>query len=1206
MGLTKIAIQRPVFVLMLMLAALLMGYLSLKGMRVEQNPDVSFGAVTILTVYPGAGPEEVAELVSRRLEEAVSGVTGIREVTSSSQEGISSVVVSLDLGTDTNVALNDIRSKVDQVVNQLPDDAERPTVTKLDSGSQPVLYLSLSSEHMSSQELRDLADNVLEDRFAQIAGVGAATATGGDQREIQVRIRPDRLTAYGISAQDVLSAVRNSSQNLPAGRIVTGDQELAVRVPADYTKVEDILSTVISVRDNTQQNSQPKMVRLSDVATIEDTVIERRSYSRLGGKDSVSIVIQKTKEGNAVEISKAVEALTKQLGPQYGLTFTKTFDQATQIESSLEDMQISIILGIFLVTAIVYIFLHNFRGMLIVAIAIPLCIFTTFIAMRAFGFTLNNMTLLAVSLAVGVLVDDAIVVLENIYRHLKMGEDPRDAALNGRGEIGLAAIAITMADVVVFLPIAAMGGIVGQFFRPLALSFTATVLVSLFVSFVVTPMLASRWYRKGEDLEHPRGRFAVAFERGFGKFENLYRRVLEWALNHRWFVFIAGNVALFAVFMFIAGSFAPNPQGVLMMGNQPGPPMMLLQVALVIGLGVFGYQYAKQAFTPQARKRIYLVGSLALAVLLYVMTKGAMPLPLVVILGFVLSWSVMGIGFFIANIFKPKAKSRLIGNALLFGLIFPIAAFTGYSFGQWKQEAVFKGGFMPESDGGQVQIDVQLPPGSSLARTQKIVDQVEAIAAKHPQAKYVRSNVGSLGSGGFGDSGNQGAQYARIAVTLYDKEAIIGNKPGEKLRPANISDQKVAADLIKSIGRIPGANIMVSANSGQGFGAPIQMSFASEDRNLAIETAAAIERRLDAGAVKGVINAEISSKPGKPELRLRPDRTKLANYGLTVLDVASAMRLLYEGDDSTKLRVSGREYPVRVMLDPADRNDPETLNKLPVKFSNGRPIYLSSVVESVPGTSPDKIDRRNREDEVRLTADLLPGFAAATTQTEINQLIENEHLIPDGVKLKPLGQADAQAREMGFLLGALGLGLILVYMLLASLYDNLLYPLVIQMAQPQAFVGALLALMLTNKGLNIVGFIGLICLVGLVGKNAILLVDYTNTLRARGRNRHDALVEAGPTRLRPIMMTTLALVLGMMPVALAIGRGSEFRETIGIIIIGGISLSTILTLVVIPCSYTIFDDASIGLGKLLRRDKGEPIDRMPHSPMEPEGEPLVH
>ncbi len=500
MGLTKIAIQRPVFVLMLMMAAMLIGFISVRGMRVEQNPDVSFGAITILTPYPGAGPEEVAELVSRKLEEAVSGVAGIREVTSSSQEGISSVTVALEIGTNDNVALNDVRSKVDQVINQLPDGAERPTVTKLDSGTDPVLFYSLSSPKLSSLELRDLADNVLEDKFAQLPGVGAATANGGDQREIQIQIRPDRLVAYGISAGEVLNAVRNSSQNLPAGRIVQGDQEVSIRVPSDFTKLEDVLQTVISVRDNNQMSSQPKLVKLSDVATIKDTSVERRSYSRLAGKDSVSIVVQKTKEGNAVEISKAAEKLASQLGKQYDLTFTKTFDQATQIESSLEDLQISIALGILLVTAIVYIFLHNFRGMLIVAIAIPLCIFATFIAMRAFGFTLNNMTLLALSLAVGVLVDDAIVVLENINRHLKMGEDPRDAALNGRGEIGLAAIAITMADVVVFLPIGFMGGIVGQFFKPLALSFAACVAISLFVSFVVTPMLASRWYRKGEPV----------------------------------------------------------------------------------------------------------------------------------------------------------------------------------------------------------------------------------------------------------------------------------------------------------------------------------------------------------------------------------------------------------------------------------------------------------------------------------------------------------------------------------------------------------------------------------------------------------------------------------------------------------------------------------------------------------------------------------
>jgi multidrug efflux pump subunit AcrB len=1214
-GLTKIAIQRPVFVLMLMLGAILIGYLSLKGMRVEQNPDVSFGTVIVSTIYPGAGPEEVAELVSRRIEESVSGISGLREVTSSSQEGVSLVTVALELGTNVDVALNDIRSKIDQITNQLPDGVERPTITKLDAGSQPVLYYSLSSPTLSSLELRDLADNVLQDRFGQIPGVGAATAGGGDQREIQIQIKPDRLLAYGIGASDVLNAVKASSQNLPAGRIVQGDQEVAVRVPSDFTKLSDIAGTVITVRDQNQMNAPPKMVRLSDVAEIKDASIERRNYSRLEGKDSVIIVLQKTKEGNAVEISQAAEALATQLGKQYNLTFTKTFDQADQIKSSLEDLQISIALGVLLVTLIVYIFLHNFRGMLIVAIAIPLCIFATFIAMSLFGFTLNNMTLLAVSLSVGVLVDDAIVVLENIYRHLKMGEDPKDAALNGRGEIGLAAIAITLADVVVFLPIANMGGIVGQFFRPLALSFAAAVVVSLGVSFVVTPMLASRWYRKGENAEHATGWFAKGFEAGFGKLEGFYRRVLQWALNHRWFVFISGNVVLFAVFMFIAGSFAPDVASVFMTPQGPGPGIMLMTVALVIGIGVLGLNYWPKVLSGKVRARIFLgffalgflmmtaptlIGALSQAHGFFGMViAGVITLAMGLIKGFFVGLAmwfvVMGVIGVFANLIKPRTRTRLIGSALLFGLVFPFASLVGHFYAQWKQGAVFNFQFMPNSDGGQVAIDIQLPPGSSLAKTQRVVDRVEQIAQSHPDARYVLSQVGTLGSGGFGDSGNQGSQYAKVSVTLFDKKAIIGNEPGAKLRTR--SDEAVAADLIQMIGRIPGADLKIAASAAQGFGAPIQMSFASENRNAAIETAAAIKRRLDTGVIKGVINAEVSSKPGKPELRIIPDRIRLANYGMTVAEVAGAMRLLYEGDDSTKLRVSGREYPVRVMMDVAERNDPDTINKLPVKFSNGNPIYLSSVVGTTGGTSPDKIDRRNREEEVRLTANLLPGFSAGSVQAQIDALIQKESLIPEGVKLKPLGQADATARETGYLFGALGLGFVLVYMLLASLYDNLLYPLIIQLAQPQAFVGALLALIITDKSLNIVGFIGLICLVGLVGKNAILLVDYANTLRARGRSRHDALVEAGPTRLRPIMMTTLALILGMLPVALAIGRGSEFRETIGIIIIGGISLSTLLTLVVIPCAYTIFDDASIGLGKLLRR--GEPDDEGPMLPVSP-------
>ncbi len=1211
MGLTKIAIQRPVFVLMLMLAVLLIGNMSLQSMRLEQNPDVAFGNINIITVYPGAGPEEVAELVSRKLEEAVSGVNGLREVTSSSQEGVSIVNVQLELGTDVDVALNDLRSKVDAVVNELPDGIERPTITKIDSGSQPVIYYSLSSKTMSVLELRDLADKVFADRFAQLAGVGAATATGGDQREIQIQIRPDRLSAYGIGAIDVLNAVRSSSQNLPAGRIVQGDQETSVRVRSDFTTLEDVQGASITVRDQTNPNSQPKMVPLTDVATIKDASVERRSYSRLGGEDSVVLVIQKSKEGNAVQISHAATNLVKQLGDQYGVTFTKTFDQATIIESSVEDLVIAIIVGIVLVTAIVYIFLHDFRGMLIVAIAIPLCIFATFIAMNIMGFTLNNMSLLAVSLAVGVLVDDAIVVLENIYRHLKMGEDPRDAALNGRAEIGLAAIAIALADVVVFLPIGFMGGIVGQFFRPLALSFAACVLVSLMVSFVVTPMLASRWYRKGEDVEHAKGWFAIGFEKGFGWFTNGYRRVLEWALNHRWFVFISGAVVLFAVFMFIAGSMTPTfemifkvPSPIPGEPDKPGPSVMMMLMAVIIGIGVFGANYWR-AVGSKVVTKIYFGVGIAAAVfsILGPILKGQPFGGLGDILkgifsGAFVAFVLMGIPAIIANLRQPKAKMRLIASGLAFGLIFPVAAVAGFGYHHWKKEAVFKFGFMPDSDGAQVQTEIQLPPGSSLEATQRIVERVEGVVKKHPDVEFVLSQVGTLGSGGFGDSGSQGSQYARVTASLYDKKAIIGNKPGATLRTR--SDKAVASDLVQSIGRVPGATIKVSAANAQGFGSPIQISFSSADRNQAIDTAAAIKRRLDGGAVAGVINADISSKPGKPELRLVPDRTRLANYGLTVADVAATMRLLYEGDDSTKLRVRGEEYPIRVMMDTDSRNDPKTLAKIPIKFSNGNAIYLDSVVTTVPGTSPDKIDRRNRAEEVRLTADLLDGFAPGTVQAQIDSLLSKENLVPEGVTMRALGQADATNREMGFLLSALGLGFLLVYMLLASLYDNLLYPLIIQLAQPQAFVGALLALIITDRGLNIVGFIGLICLVGLVGKNAILLVDYTNTLRARGRSRHDALVEAGPIRLRPIMMTTLALILGMLPVALAIGRGSEFRETIGIIIIGGISLSTILTLVVIPCSYTILDDASIALGKLLNRnrDKDDPTHRLPTGPPE--------
>ena len=1141
MGLTKTAITRPVFILMLMVCALLIGWISYNGMRVEQNPDVNFGVVNVSVVYPGADADTISNLVARPIEESISGVNNLREVTSTSREGFCSITATFEIGSDINVATDDVRSRVDGAVGSLPKDALKPEITKFDNSAQPVMNLAFNSTKLSPRDLRDLMDNKIKNRFAQIPGVAAASVSGGEQREIQVQVSKDKLMSYGIGINDVQQALSSASLDIPGGHMVTNDSDVTVRLKGEFENVEDIKHLVFSVKGNT--GGRPQIVRLSDVATILDTSAEKTGDSRLNGSSTVVLNIQKIKEGNSVEIGKAAKALIPQIQKEYaeqGLGIQVVFEEGKGISESLGDLQFSLFFGVILVALTVYVFLHNFRGMLIVAIAIPLCIFTTFIGLKAAGFTINALSMMALSLAIGVLVDDAIVVLENIYRHLRMGENPRDAAINGRSEIGLAAIAITMVDVVVFTPIGFMGGIVGQFFKPLALSFVFAVLSSLFVSFTVTPMLAARWYRKGEDVEHVTGGFAVWFEHRFSALQNFYRRVLEWALNHRWFVFTLGNSALAAIIVFIAGSFGAGAKA---------------------GIPLFG---------------------------------------LSVIVGFIV---------FAINAFRGYIKPRFLAYGAMFGLLFPLAGLFGYGYGMYKAprgsktpEGVFKFQFMPDQDPGQVSVNVQMPPGTSLAKTSGVLADLEKTVMKNPNVEYVLTNVGSQ-SGGFNGGGNSGSNYGQLSITLWDKPAFtdrlhLTHTPDAK---RNESSDAVAAELGTAIGRVPGAQVTVSASS-TGFGSPIQMTFISDNRQKLVDTANKIKLALQQGVVPGVINPDISSKPGKPEVRAIPDRTRLADTGLTPAEVGLSLRTLYQGNDDAKLRQHGLEYPIRVMLNLQDRNDPNILSQLPVKFDNGTPIMLGSVTKLEDGSGIDKIDRRDRQEEVRLSADLLPGYAAGNAQGQINKYIADHKLVPEDVRQKALGQADAQAREGVYLFSALFLGFLLVYMLLASLYDNLLYPMIIQLAQPQAIVGALLALVLCDMSLNIVGMIGLICLVGLVGKNAILLVDYTNTLRARGRTRHDALVEAGPARLRPIMMTTIALVLGTLPVALALGRGSEFRQTIGVAIIGGISLSTVLTLVVIPCSYTIFDDISRGIARVLRRNRQEEtsFDSLPDPDTRPE------
>lgn len=1226
MGLTKAAILRPVFIFMLMAAAIMMGMVAYKSMRVELNPDVSFGVVTVTTVYPGAGPDEINSLISKKIEDAVTGIANVREVTSTSQEGVSSVVINFEIGSDINVGSNDVRSKVDAIVGELPDGAERPIIDKLDTGSEPVLTLAVKSEGLSNRQLRDLSENVLKDKFARVKGVAAVFVSGGDVREIQVRLKRDALLSSGLGIADVQNAVNRAALNIPAGRLKSGQEEFTVRVKGEFETVEEISDMYLTISDQAQRGVNKK-IRLGDIAEVKDSNVERRRFSRVDGLESVVIIIQKAQAGNAVEISKAIArpndlyklpdptpanpqnmktvSYLDQLGAQYGVDFVVTQDTSKTIEESLLDLNIAIFFGIFLVGLVIWTFLHNLRGTLIVSIAIPVCLFATLIALWMFGFTINNMSMLALSLAIGVLVDDSIVVIENIYRHLTMGEDPVEAAINGRAEIGLAALAITAADVVVFLPIGFMGGIVGQFFRPLGIGYAIAVLFSLFVSFTVTPMLASRWYRKGEDWEHPKGRFAQWFEGSFHRFADGYRKVLRTSLHHKWYFFGGGFAVLAATFMFIAGGFAGGPLEAI----TAQPVIGLAVFAILLGIVIFTANFWIKEGLFSNKKSIRLIPLfLVLGAIFTILPlmQSRQPLALDQLLPGAIRTGIMLsvlVGFLIGfplNVRKKNVASRVLVHGLIFALLFPMAAFAGQQYRQWKGEDVFKFSFAPPSDGGIVNINVEMPPGASVESTEEVVKRLEKIVMAHPEADYVVSDVGRQ-SGGFGAS-SQGVQFAQITVTLREKDALLDKmmfwkKHEKELRPLDVTAQDVASELTEQIDRVPGAKITVTAAGGFGFGAAIQLAFKSDDRELLQRTAIKVRDALASGAIEGVITPEITSKPGKPELVAIPDRARMAASNVTVQELGGAMRTLYEGDNSAKFRVNGQEYDIRVMMDLQDRNNPEILGSVPITFREGNPIYLNEVAHVERGVGVDKIERRDREEVIQVNAGLLPGFAAGSVQAKIDAWLEQEKMIPEGVSIRALGEADAQARESVYLLGALGLGLILVYMILASLFNNLIYPMIIQLAQPQAMIGALLALVITDKTFNIVGFIGVIALVGLVGKNAILLVDYANTLRERGMERFEAIVESGGTRLRPIMMTTFALLAGMLPVALAIGRGSEFRETIGITIIGGTLLSTVLTLLVIPCSYLLFDEFSTRLGKLMNRVSGkqrpvpaEPVD----------------
>lgn len=1090
MGLTIVSIRRPVFITMFVLALIVLGIRGRMDMPVELMPKTDLPYVMVRTIYAGAGPNEVETLVSKPIEKAVSSVNGIKNVTSTSREGVSMVNIEFEFGTDTATAAADVRDKVSGVRRFLPDDIEEPSISKLDMSSQPILILGMTG-NIPLKEMKDYADETISERFSKINGVAAVNVFGGDEREINVAVDKDRLQAYGIPITKIVEVISTANLNVPAGTIKETKSEYSVRTVGEYSKVEEI--------ENIRFMVNGQVIRLGDIATVKDGIAEPTVIAEMNGKPTVIFAIQKQSDANIVEVSnnlkKELEAVREFL-PE-GVSVDIMRDTSEYSQRALDGVNNSLLEGIILVVIIVFVFLHSIRATFIVAIAIPTSLFATFLPISAFGFTLNQMTLLGLSLVIGILVDDSIVVLENIERHLKMRKNPVQAAIDGRSEIGLAAITITSVDMVVFLPIAFMQGIVGQVFRQFGVTVAIATGFSLLMAFTLTPMLASRWMKSEEenerDMNTMKRRFREKkatftdwtdhivnlvfgrFDKWLAKLDSGYRKLLEWALDNRYLTIVIGIVSLLAVLAMV------------MPLKGPGRTVIALLTLALCAISLF-----------------------------------------------------------------VNKNSKLV--ALSFGAAFiVITLFIKFPFGF---------NFLPTTDEGLFNISLMAPPGTSLEEMSRITDQVVAVVAEVPEIKNGGFYGGVVGVSAAAMGGSSGSNYGTVMVTAVKKSE----------RERSLDD--IMEEITNKTADIAGLQLLAtSAQSSIGGGIGGAWDIVMEVQGVKFDDVVAQSNKVAEIMRKNsdIADVDISYKPIQPERRIVIDKTKVAQFDTTVAKIANALRVGIEGDYSSKFREDGIEYDIRVQFEKDQRKNITELQDMIVGTYKGSPIYLRDIANIVADNSPTEITRKNRQRVIYVYANLARGAALGNVQNQILDDVKANRPI-SGITVMPGGMGDIMTESFGYMVAALILAIALVYMLMGALFESFLTPFVILFSLPMAIVGALLALFLTGKTLSIVAMIGIIMLMGLVTKNAILLVDYTNTLRERGRGRREAVLEAGPIRLRPIIMTTLAMIGGMLPTAMAISDGSELRSPMSIAVIGGLIVSTLLTLIVVPVVYTLVDD----------------------------------
>jgi HAE1 family hydrophobic/amphiphilic exporter-1 len=1020
MTITELSIKRPTLVVVVFTVIAVLGVFSYFQLNYELLPKMSIPVVVVQTIYPGASPYEVENNVSKVIEDAVSGIDKIDAVSSRSYESMSLVIIEFKQDANIDFAVQDASRKVNAILANLPTDVKTPVVSKIAFDEIPVLKMGVTSQ-MNSREFFQFLKDRVQPRISKIAGVAQVSLTGGEEREIKVNMDANKVRAYGMSIMQIVQAVRSANMDFPTGTIKDEDAQFVVRIAGKFKSIEDLRDLVVG------RSRQGGDIRLRDIAEVQDGIKEYEQMNRVNGKTSVGIQVVKQSDANAVSVSELVRAELQKIQAEYkeqGIIFDIAQDSSTFTIESANAVKKDLLLAVLMVAIVMLLFLHSIRNSLIVLVAIPCSLIATFIFMYALGFSMNMMTLLGLSLVIGILVDDSIVVLENIYHHIEKGEESRSAALRGRNEIGLAALSITMVDVVVFLPLSLVSGIVGQIMRQYALVVVGATLMSLFVSFTVTPTLASR-FAKLERLADRTllGRFALAFERFYHRFSDFYQTALTWSLVNK------GKVALGATGIFILALLIP----------------------------AFG----------------------------------------------------------------------LIGNE-----------------------------FMPQTDRGEFGVSVEFMPGYSIEQTNQAGLQIEKMLSQIPEIKKVFTGVGAQESGSLTLSSNNLVQF-NVALTPKENRKKTTMQVGEEIKA--------------KVRQIPGAKVYVNPIGifGSSDQSAIQIGVNGTDYKLIAQAADQIKNVLS--SVEGTTDVRLSSESGKPEMQILIDRAKLAQLGLSVAEVGTTLRVALTGDDESKYRDGANEYDIRIQFDEFNRSRTESIGSMTFMNNRGQLIELKQFADVFMSSGPTKLERRDRMSMVNVYAQTL-GRPTGTIMQDFKAKIASVQL-PTGITLSYLGMEKMRGDSFINLLLALLTGILFVYLIMVALYDSYVYPFVVLFAIPLAIVGAMIALAVTGKSLSIFTILGIIMLVGLVTKNAILIVDRTIQTRSeQGLSVHDALLEAAQSRLRPILMTTFTMIFGMMPIALSVSSGSEFKSGLAMAIIGGLLSSLFLTLIVVPVVYMKVDE----------------------------------